>query len=1674
MGRFEAHSHTMYSNLRILDSINRPKDLINYAQEIGLTGIAITDHESLSSFVEIDKIQQELLEKGSSFKIARGDEIYLTDTRDKGQKYWHFILIAKDATGCKALRELSSIAWINSYFDKGLERVPTLKSDLEKIIEKYGKGHLILSTACLGSELDNLILEMDKAEKKHRVQDRKFYYKKIVDFIQWCNSLADDDFYLEIQPAQTEEQIIVNKKMKQIAKAMNKKIIVTTDAHYLKEEDREVHKAFLNSKEAEREVDSFYKYAYLQTTEEIIANLEGTGLDYYELEKNTNEIYDKIETYTLHRNQKIPEVEVPIYPKESKESHFYNVNKYPTLDYLMHSDNVQERYWINYCQESLNKKNLNNEEYLSRLEEEADTKKVIGEKLGTCMFAYPIFLQHYIDLFWECGSCVGAGRGCFLPDKNYITMANGKTKLIEDVQIGDYVKTIDGTSKKVINTLSYDCNEEIYKISVNGNGGFDLYNTNNHQYWAMKNKECPYDREYCSTTCGRREKCPHKQEYNKEWIRADALKTGDYVFYPWHQFTNQKVYKFDLAEYCIEKKSHFTVYDNSIYNRTSQKTFCRYVNINEEFLYFIGVCVGDGWTTIESGGKVGIAFNSSTKKDLESLERCETFLCSLGLQTGRIKHKQKDLIQLYCYNLPFALLIRKLVGHGVENKQISDSLLYDNKEHMTALLTGLLASDGSYDKNSPRFSFDGINFNLVNQVKMLCSYLHFYTSIITRKAHGNNKESYKIRACGGEIKEFLEEFSPYKYKKIKSTVNDVILDNDGYWIKIIEIEKMKYNGKVYDLTVENNHNYIVNNVTVHNSAGSGLNHYLLGIVQTDPIKTNAPWFRYMNKDRIEIGDIDTDLDPTKRELIFEKIREERGQLGCVQVCTFGTASTKSAIQISCRGLGINNDIAQYISSLVPSERGFLWTLKDTVYGNKEKDRKPNKLFIKEVEKYPNLLKVAMSIEGLVISRSIHASGVNFYDDDPYETACFMKATNGSIITQYSLHDCEFCGDVKQDFLVTQQMTIMGQCIKLLQDHGYFEKELTLRQAYDKYVHPDKLPLNDKKLWNAIDNANILALFQLNSNVGSNVVKQLLPRNVEELTACNALMRLTGEKGAERPADRYERLKKHPEEWQKEMNDWGFSKHEQQVLRKYMGADYGAPSSQEVLMLILMDPETCGFTLAESNKARKTIAKKLVDEVPKLKEKILKQAKNPKMGEYIWEYVIMPQASYSFSRIHGFSYSLIACQAAFLATYYPSVYWNTAYLRAISGIDNDESSNYKKIAEGVCDIKQHGIEVSLIDINKSEYMFEPDEENNRIIYGLKAVTGINGETIQKIVENRPYTSLQDFLKRTPLNKTAMISLIKAGAFDQFDERKNIMREYIWSVCEPKKRLTLQNFNALIEANLIPQEINFQKRVFVFNKALKANCKFEDYYSLKSDNYYKFYTKFFDVDLLEPLGNKVGIKQKTWKKLYDEAMKPAKEYLKNHQDELLDKLNNSIFDTIWNKYAQGNYSSWEMDSLGMYYHKHELSGVDNKIYEIESFKNLPTSPEVETTFKRKGAEIPIYKLYRIAGTVIAKDDMHSSISILTVDSGVVTVKMNRDYYAMYNRRISEVQKDGTKKVIEQGWFSKGTLVVLQGVRRGDSFFLKNYKRSAYHQLYKITEIHSNGTVEMTNERVNNEKI
>ena len=1262
MARFEMHSHTDMSNIRLIDCINTVDSLVDYAIEIGLEGICITDHEALGNWVKLDQKRQKIQEKYPDFKIGYGNEIYLVDERESNQRYWHFILIAKDPIGAKMLRKLSSNSWMNSYFDRGMERVPTLKAEIMACVDEFGKGHLIASSACLGSELDYCILEMDKAERVGNIEGKAEYYYRIVDFVNWCKSVFGDDYYFEIQPAQSKEQMIVNRRMKALSDYFGVKIVVTTDAHYLKKTDREVHKAFLNSKQGDREVDEFYAYAYLQTTEEVIKNLAGTGLDYAELEANTLEVKNKIQDFGFAHKQQVPQVPVKDYPKVMSKM------GYNTLDYLYSSDNPQERYWVNYCCDKLRELNLFNDIYLARLEEEADIQKVIGDKLGTCMFAYPIFLQHYIDSFWEIGSTVGAGRG---------------------------------------------------------------------------------------------------------------------------------------------------------------------------------------------------------------------------------------------------------------------------------------------------------------------------------------------------------------------------------------------------------------------SACSGLNHYLLGITQLDPIKYNLPYWRYSNKERIELGDIDIDICPSKREEIFASIREEVGQLGCVQVCTYGTETTRSAISTACRGYrskdfpdGIDNDVAQYMTSLAPSERGFVWPVHDLVYGNEEKDRKPVKNFLVEVKKYPGLLEIIEKIEGLINHRGIHASGVNFYMNDPFDSACFMKATSGAIVTQFSLHDAEYCGDVKFDFLVTEIQDVIVQCLNMLSEYNEVDQNLSLRQLYDKYLHPDVLPIEDSKIWDTLAEGKVLKLFQFDSQVGSQTVKLLRPRSPREMANCNSVMRLmAAEKGGETPTERYKRMKDNMSQWYDEMRRWRISSSDQKILEAYYLETYATPAQQEDMMMILMDPDICNFSLKEANDARKICAKKQMNRIEELHELVLSKATSRQLGEYVWETAIKPQMGYSFSLIHSLAYSFVGLQTIYLATYFDPVYWNTACLRVDAGLDEDASSNYGKIAKAVGNIIHRGIPMSLIDINKSGYMFEPNVETGSIVYGLKGLNGVGGEIIQEIIENRPYEGLIDFQEKVKVKKPVLISLIKSGAFDKFGNREEIMREYIWSICEPKKRITLQNFNGLMERNLIPSELNFEKRLFVFNKALRKFCKVQNYF-LVENNYYEFYEEFFDVDLLEPIDEGLAIQESIWKKLYTKGMDKARNYFKEHQEDLLQQLNNCLYDEMWNKYAAGTLATWEMDSLGFYYHEHPLKNLDKISYNVIPYNQQPDTPFVERTFKRNGIDIPLFKTCRIVGAVVAKEDNKSCISILTPESGVVTVKMSRDYYARLNRQMSQVQPDGTKKVMEKGWFNRGTLVMVNGFKRSGMFFTKSYRHTKSHQCYRIlTEVDKNGKINMT---------
>ena len=357
--------------------------------------------------MEVNIYAQKIAEKYSNFKVALGNEIYLCPSREMGQKYYHFILIAKNKIGHRALRELSSRAWMNSFYDRGMERVVTLYDDLKEIVHKYPNS-LIATTACLGGEVSSQTMNLIKAEEHNDENSKAEAHNDIVNFILMCKELFGEDFYIECAPGCSTDQIKVNQRLVSIAHCFGLKMVIGTDAHYLKKEDRYVHKAYLNSKGGEREVDEFYEYCYLQSNEDEIEHLKQSNFNeefINQMFDNSLEIWNSIEEYSLKHKQTIPKVEVKDYPKKDI------LKEYPVLNSMYKSDDKVERYWINKCINRLEKIGKNNKIYLDRLEEEADIKRTISEKLETNMFSYPVTLEHYVNLFWECGSIVGAGRG---------------------------------------------------------------------------------------------------------------------------------------------------------------------------------------------------------------------------------------------------------------------------------------------------------------------------------------------------------------------------------------------------------------------------------------------------------------------------------------------------------------------------------------------------------------------------------------------------------------------------------------------------------------------------------------------------------------------------------------------------------------------------------------------------------------------------------------------------------------------------------------------------------------------------------------------------------------------------------------------------------------------------------------------------------------------------------------------------------------------------------------------------------------------------------------------------------------------------------------------------------------------------------------------------------------
>jgi DNA polymerase-3 subunit alpha len=391
-----------------------------------------------------------------------------------------------------------------------------------------------------------------------------------------------------------------------------------------------------------------------------------------------------------------------------------------------------------------------------------------------------------------------------------------------------------------------------------------------------------------------------------------------------------------------------------------------------------------------------------------------------------------------------------------------------------------------------------------------------------------------------------------------------------------------------------------------------------------------------------------------------------------------------------------------------------------------------------------------------------------------------------------------------------------------------------------------------------------------------------------------------------------------------------------------------------------------------------------------------------------------------------------------------------------------TTNYGKIATAIGKIKQSGVDVAPPDINRSGYTFTPDVDANTIRYGLSGITKVGEELVRTIIDGRPYKGLGDFLGRIKINKPQMVNLIKSGAFDSFGKREEIMRQYVDSVSDTKKRITLQNMKMLIDFGLIPDEFDMVRRVYNFTKYLKKLKLDATWYGL-DEIAFDFYSQHFNIDNLVPAETESGFKiqQTTWDNIYQKYMDKVRPWVKGHADELLTAVNERLTKDTWDKYCLGTMSKWEMDAVSFYSHAHELENVDLDYYGFSDFFDLPEDPEIDRVIPIKGKMVPILRLHRIIGTVLDRDKAKKTVTLLTT-RGVVTVKIFGGVFAQYDKQISERGADGKKHVIEKSMFSRGNKIIVSGVRDGDSFRAKKYSKTSWHLVEQITDVDEWGQI------------
>lgn len=805
--------------------------------------------------------------------------------------------------------------------------------------------------------------------------------------------------------------------------------------------------------------------------------------------------------------------------------------------------------------------------------------------------------------------------------------------------------------------------------------------------------------------------------------------------------------------------------------------------------------------------------------------------------------------------------------------------------------------------------------------------------------------------------------------------------------------------------------------------------------------------------------IDVDSESSKRKDILALVKEEYGDENVLNIGTYSTEGPRSATLTACRAYGIDTETAQNITNMLPNDKGVPWPLKDAFYGNVDENRKPSQELINEVEQYPGLKELMVQSQGLISGRGQHASGLVVFPNGYVKQNAMMKTTSGYEITQYDADDTTHMGGLKYDFLSINALDRIRTAMDLLLKFGKIEWLGSLKETYNKYLHPDVLEMRDPKMYKLLFDGDIISAFQFETVVGRQTLEKIEAENFDEIAAANSLMRLSTE--GEQPIDKYVRYKTNPNEWELDMDSYGLNADEKEVLHEVLDSRYGVCDTQELLMILSMHEKISGFTLTEANALRKSVAKKDPEQQNAQKslfyEKGLLLGAREIMLDYVWNECFKQTFGYAFSLPHIAGYSLILMIEMNIAYQFGSIFWKTACLTVESGIlgEQEKGTNYGSTAKALERFKDEILPPSL---SKSDVGFIPDLNNHKIVYGLKPINGVNIELAKQIINNRPYESMDDFYEKNVVNgiltDRKMVTLIKSGLFDEIDkDRRKLMINFVSKINPTKERLTLANIAKMYDK--IPDGFNNEKEVYEFNKLIKQgkthNDLMDEYLLKYHKESKKLVTKKYPEDYYYDENGDFVIEIKVFDKLYKKKMEPLSDWLKTDEAKRIEASYRR--EEFWIKNCLGSIPQWEMESISFYIDRHELDDYPlDKFFTISSFEDMPEEPIVEKWRNGKnGRKWPVYKTYSIAGTVVDTIP-DKGLAIVITQFGVVQVRVGKGRFQYYHKKI--MKGKGKDRVnIDDSWFKRGTKLVFIGYRRNNDFMCNSSNSPYEHSVLKI---------------------